>query len=272
MPNDPAPRRGDRTGSVQAVSTGVQTIERAAAIMRLLAESDSELALTQIAGSLGLAKATAHGLLKTLTEVGFVLKDPVSNRYGPARDFWTTAGRPVDPNRLRGSALNFADSLAARTGEAVRVGILEGVLVRVVHHVFAPDKDSDRLDVNATYLAHACALGKVLLAHRAGAAIRVARAEIGASTGRTLVERRSLERELATVRLRGWASDDEELHRHEAGIAAPVRTAGGLVIGAIGITGSPERLLGRDPRRTEQLTREVCRAAQSISTGIGAGL
>ncbi|HEY5822638.1 MAG TPA: IclR family transcriptional regulator [Propionibacteriaceae bacterium] len=254
------------------MSDGVQTIERAAAIMRLLAESDCELALTQIAGSLGLAKATAHGLLKTLTEVGLVIKDPVSTRYGPARDFWTTAATPVDPNQLRGSALNFADSLASRTGEAVRVGVLEGVLVRVVHHVFAPGQVSDRLDVDATYLAHACALGKVLLAHRAGAAIRLGRAELGASTGRTLVDGRALERELATVRLRGWASDEEELNRYEAGIAAPVRTSGGLVIGAIGITGSVDRLLGRDPRRTEQLAREVCQAARSISAGMGSGL
>jgi DNA-binding IclR family transcriptional regulator len=136
------------------VTRGVQTIERAAAIMRLLAESDQPLALAQIAGSLGLAKPTAHGLLKTLWQVGFVVKDPVNSRYGPASNFLDITGSPIDPNRLRGSALNFADSLASRTGESVRVGVLEGYLVRVVHHVFAPGRGSDRLDVDATYLAH----------------------------------------------------------------------------------------------------------------------
>lgn len=250
---------------------GVQTIERAAAIMRLLAESDQQLALAQIAASLGLAKPTAHGLLKTLWQVGFVVKDPVSSRYGPASNFLDIAGSPVDPNRLRGSALNFADSLASRTGETVRVGVLEGYLVRVVHHVFAPGRGSDRLDVDATYLAHACALGKVLLAYRAGAAMSAAEAGLGSSTRRTLVDTQALERELGAVRTRGWASDDEELKRDEASIAAPIRTAGGLVIGSIGITGSPDRVLGHDRRRTERLARDVCQVANSISAGIGVG-
>lgn len=259
------------SGSVRAVTGGVQTIERAAAIMRLLAESDQQLALTQIAAALGLAKPTAHGLLKTLWQVGFVVKDPISARYGPVPDFAEISRTPVDPNRLRGSALNFADSLASRTGESVRVGVLEGYLVRIVHHVFAPGRASDRLDVDAVYLAHACALGKVLLAYRASPASRVAEEEPRPESLRPIVGTQALEQELRTVRSLGWASHSDEGKRAEASIAAPIRTGGGLVIGSIGITGSSDRVLGRDRQRTERLARDVRQVAASISAGLGAG-
>ena len=50
----------------------MQSIERAAAILRLLARGSGRLGVSEIAGSLGLARGTAHGILRTLHGVGFV--------------------------------------------------------------------------------------------------------------------------------------------------------------------------------------------------------
>ena len=48
----------------------VQSVERAAAILRLLAEENEPLGLAQIASALGLAKSTVHGILRTLEAQG----------------------------------------------------------------------------------------------------------------------------------------------------------------------------------------------------------
>lgn len=48
--------------------------------MQLLAVENEPMRLAQIAAALGLAKGTAHGLLHTLHEVGFVEQEP-SGRY-----------------------------------------------------------------------------------------------------------------------------------------------------------------------------------------------
>ena len=59
----------------------IQSIERAAAILRLLSGRSRRLGVVEIAGELDLAKATAHGILRTLTHVGFVEQDPESGKY-----------------------------------------------------------------------------------------------------------------------------------------------------------------------------------------------
>ena len=242
----------------------VQSIERAAAIVRLLAENGAPVGLADIAAALGLAKPTAHGLLATMVAVGFVTKDPATARYSAGAVLGGAGPVPLDANRLRSSALDHADTLAALTGLPVRVGVLEGPLVRVVHHVFAPGRAAQVLDVNTVRPASGCALGKVLLAHRAGLV------PAGPAAAPTVDATRRLAAELTVVRQRGWAVDDGGL-RGEAGLAAPVRSAGGLVVAAIGVTGSPDRLLDDEPRRTARLLRHLTEVAAAISARIASG-
>ena len=93
----------------------VQSVERAAAILRLLADEDEPLALAQVAAALGLAKPTAHGILRTLEDVGFVEQDVPNGPYRVAADlFHLGRGEKLDPNELRSRAMNWTDALAAR--------------------------------------------------------------------------------------------------------------------------------------------------------------
>ena len=59
----------------------VQSIERAAAVLRLLAVGTGRLGCVEVATSLDLAKGTAHGILRTLKEVGFVEQDRATGKY-----------------------------------------------------------------------------------------------------------------------------------------------------------------------------------------------
>ena len=59
----------------------IQSLERAAAVLRLLAGGERRLGLSDIASAIGLAKATTHGLLRTLQQEGFVEQDPDSGKY-----------------------------------------------------------------------------------------------------------------------------------------------------------------------------------------------
>ena len=73
----------------------------------------------------------------------------------------------LDNHELRGRSLLWADSLASRVGEAVRVGVLHGATVLIVHHVFRPDNSVQILEVGASIPWHACALGKAIAAYLA---------------------------------------------------------------------------------------------------------
>ena len=94
----------------------VQSVERAAAILRLLAAEEESLALGQVASALALAKPTVHGLIRTLVDVGFVEQDRLSGRYAVAADLFRLGAARLDVNELRSRAMNWTDSLAAHTG------------------------------------------------------------------------------------------------------------------------------------------------------------
>ncbi|GLX99770.1 MULTISPECIES: IclR family transcriptional regulator [Actinoplanes] len=245
----------------------VQSIERAAAILRTLAGGPGRLGLSEIARSLDLAKGTTHGILRTLQRVGFVEQDRVSGHYQLGGALLHLGTSYLDINELRSRSINWADPLAARSGEAVRIGtVLEG-RVLVVHHVFRPDDTFQTLDVGSLLPLHATALGKVLLAYRAGGATA---AQLDAYTRKTVISKRELSTALDQVREAGWGADVEELTLGQAAVAAPIRGYGGLVVGAIGVSGPVERICDSRYRPRQHLVTCVRDAARAVSRDLGA--
>ncbi|HEU0100698.1 MAG TPA: IclR family transcriptional regulator [Mycobacteriales bacterium] len=249
----------------------VQSIERAAAVLRLLSGGAGRLGCVEVANSLGLAKGTAHGILRTLQEVGFVEQDRPSGKYLLGAGLLELTAWHLDPNELRSLALNWTDTLAARSGEAVRLGVLDGPAVLVVHHGFRPDDTEQSLDVGSHRPAHACALGKVLLAYDAGAAALALRGVLPAYTPLTCATPHRLSAALAKVRAQGWAFEAQEREMGEAGIAAPVRDRGGLTVAAVGITGAVDDLCDSDGAPRPALLALVQSAARAISRELAPG-
>jgi len=251
------------------VAKPIQSIERAAAVLRLLAGGQGRLGVVEVAGSLGLAKGTVHGILRTLHHVGFVEQDGGTGKYQLGGALLHLGTSYLDVNELRSRAINWADALASRSGEAVRIGSLLGGRVLVVHHVFRPDDSLQTGEIGLLLPPHACAIGKVLLAYDTGAAA-AAKETAEAYTRRTLVAPADLTRALTEIRERGWASEAEEMSTGVAGIAAPIRDHGGLVVGSIGITGSMDRLCDRGRVPKPVLVSQVQDAARAVSRELGA--
>ena len=254
------------------VPGNVQSVERAAAILRLLADEDEPLALAQIATSLGLAKGTAHGIVRTLADVGFVEQDVPNGPYRVATEVFQLGRQArLDPNELRSRAINWTDALAARTGESVRVACLQLGRAVLAHHVFRADGGTQVLATGSVVPLHASALGKVLLAHDPAAARGILRQELPAFTHRTITDRVALHRELAGIRDVGWVGSVGELDPDVAGIAAPIRDRGGYVVAVVGIEGAIERICDDRMRPRTALVNQVTRAGRAISRELGHG-
>jgi DNA-binding IclR family transcriptional regulator len=247
----------------------IQSIERAAAILRLLSGRTHRMGVVDLAGELGLPKGTVHGLLRTLQHVGFVEQDEETGKYQLGAALLHMGSSYLDGNELRTRALNWSDSLAARTNESVRIGTLHEGQVLIVHHVFRPDDSLQTLDVGALLPAHASALGKILLADHPYAAGELVRNGLEAFTPATITEPEALERELERVRKRGWAADIGELVNGQVSCAAPILDRRGVTVGAMGVSGPPDRLLvARQPRG--DLVAFVREAARAVSRELGA--
>ena len=248
----------------------VQSIERAAAVLRLLAAGTGRLGCVEVATSLDLAKGTAHGILRTLQEVGFVEQDRSTGKYQLGPGLQSLAAPRFDPHVLRSLALNWADALAARSGCAVALGVLAQGEVLLAHHGFRPDDTPQAMETGQRRPAHACALGKALLAYDPSAVALLKLRPMTAYTPRTLTGPRELARELAQVRRDGWAVSAEELTMGTAGLAAPVHDRGGLTVAAIGVNGPVEQVCDASRAARPALVQLVQDAARAVSRELAA--
>jgi DNA-binding IclR family transcriptional regulator len=247
----------------------IQSVDRAARILQALAARPGRLGVSELSQRLGLAKGTVHGLLRTLQSHGLVEQHRDSDKYQLGPELLQLSYRYLDLNELRARSLVWADRLATRATESVRVGALRGDTVLIVHHAFRPDTSLQILEVGEVLPLHATALGKAVLAYlpldaRAG----LLEDRLSRLTGHTLATADLLERDLEETRGRGYAIEREEAVLGEAGLAAPIFDRTGEVIGSVGIAAPGERLAKR--RIEREIAPAVLEAARGISRDLGA--
>jgi DNA-binding IclR family transcriptional regulator len=257
------------TGTGESRGT-IRSVDRAARILKALGEGTRRMGVTELAEQLQLSKATVHGMLRTLERQDLVAQDPETGKYRLGPVMLRLGNAFLDSHELRSRSLLWADSLASRVGEAVRVGIVNDRSVLVVHHVFRPDNSVQILEVGASIPWNACALGRAVVAyfHTADQEAFVA-GPLERLTGRTLVGADPLRAALAQIVRDGIAVEDQEAIVGEAEIAAPVFDHRGSPAGSIGVVGPVERLLPDGPAAS--LVAAVKEISRGLSRDMGAG-
>jgi DNA-binding IclR family transcriptional regulator len=247
----------------------VQSVTRAAKILQELAATGPRLGVTEVAERIGVAKPTAHALLRTLEAESLVVQDAETGKYLLGPGVLRLGNAYLETQELRIRSLAWADGLATRTREAVWVAMLVGNHVLVVHHAFRPEGAVQILEVGASIPWSTCALGKAIVAFAAPPLRdRLLAGELPVLTGTSITDRAQLAGQLEQIRRVGYALEDQESALGDAGIAAPVFDRSGHVVGAIGIVGPVERLLAEPSREEHAVT--VRETARNLSRDLGA--
>jgi DNA-binding IclR family transcriptional regulator len=221
-------------GAEFARSRVIQSVDRAIRVLSTL-QGARQMSLSELAGRLELPPSTVHGIVRTLVAHGMVVQDRGSGRYqlGPA--VLRLGNVYLDTLELRSRAVPWAEELARRTGFAVRTGVLLAEDVVIIHHEPRPDGSRQMPEVGIVIPAHACALGKALLAFSPADEERVLFSALRSMTGETLTDAAAFKEELESVRASGLAIESDEAVLGESGLAATVFDAAGLPVGAIGV-------------------------------------
>lgn len=255
------------SNSKPARRASIQSVDRAARILKVLASGPRRLGVSEIADRLDLARPTVHGLLQTLQAHGFVEQDRDSDKYQLGAGLLQLGNSYLDLNELRSRSLVHAERLAGRADAAVRVGVTHAASVVIVHHVFRPDSTLQILEVGAELPLHASALGKAMLAYAPDYALDDLLAEpLTRLTSRTVTPS-TLREQLNEVRERGFAREKDEAILGESSIASPIFDHSGHAVGAIGIVGDTDRILPRGAPK--HLSAAVVEAARGISRELG---
>ncbi|MEO3749588.1 IclR family transcriptional regulator [Streptomyces sp. B6B3] len=243
----------------------VQSVDRAGLLLGLLAEADaSGRGLADLAAQLGVARSTAHAMLRTLEVHGLVAE--VS---GPRFVLGTGLIRLGD---IAAKQLPLADqarpalaALAQETGLTTRLAVADQGFPVFVARVDGPGFVRFHTPLGGREAPNASAAGKVILADLTEERVRELVEEVGlpARTPRTITDVEVLLAELDRVRARGYAVDDEEDLDGVFCVAAEVRDAGGRLIGALSTTGITS---DRRARSIEDLGAVVRKHAQDLGT------
>lgn len=244
----------------------MNALERGLTIVETLALSDRPLGVSEIGAAVGVDKSAVHRLLTILTARGYTEKDPESKRYRLSPKV-IHLGQSVSAKvKLIEEARPFVREMAKITGQSAHLAVLRDH--RVVYLDEAVPNTSLRVDVPVGGLAPAycTALGKALLSrlddHQLS--VYIDAVSLVAHTKRSLTSASALVSELADVRERGFAADDEEFTLGVYCLAAPVVDHTGAAVAALGVSG-PKQQVARDRARVaEVVTTIAARLSRSL--------
>src|SRR5579875_461713 len=248
--------------------TGVQSVERALAILDILARS-GEAGVTAIAKELGVHKSTAFRLVTTLEQGGLVEQCEERGKYRLGMGILRLAGATTARLDLVQEARPISRRLAATTGETVNIAVLADRAALYLDQVAGSSSLQSHNWVGQHIPLHATSNGKVLLSGLDDdELVRVLGTDLPAFTDATVTDLDLLRKQIAEVRERGYGTAVDELEVGLTAVAAPIHNAHGDVIAAISVSGPTFRL---DDTQLAAAIAALLAAAREISYRLGWG-
>ena len=241
---------------------GVQSLERALDILELLSRSETELGVTEIGPSVGLANGTAHRLLATLTRRGYARQNPETRKYALGLKALTLATSAQE--HLGPLARPFLTELMEVSQESSNLASLDKNSVVYIEQVPAPRMVRMFTEPGNRSFPHATGTGKVLLAYQPEEVVDSVVRQNGLPrfTPHTITDVSRLKKELNDIREQGYALDSEEREEGVRCLAAPVFGPDGKVLAAMSISGPAGRL---NEDRVKELIPYITRIADKFS-------
>lgn len=241
----------------------VGSVDRALRIMLLLRDEGS-LTLTAVSRALDVAPSTAHRLLTTLLRHDFVRQDSATRAYLPGRALLEIGLAAVGSLDIRRVARPELEALTSELEETTHLVVRDGDTVLFLDTVESPRavRVTDRTGI--TLPAHCTAAGKVLLAQLDRETLNALLGDVALArlTPRSHVDRRALERELATIREAGYATNFAESERGLSAVAAAIPDPGAVATMSVSVSVPLEHI---DEARVRRIAAAVRAAADRVA-------
>lgn len=251
----------DAEARIQDGRVGSTSIGRTMRTLELLAGEPRGLRVTDLANALEVNRAIPHRILADLTELGYVIQDPRTERYRVTFKVGSLGLRQLETAGIIRWAQDELDRLAAKTRELVRLAVVSENTLRWVAKAQGSASALTLDGVSgAEVVLHATASGKAWLStlpHDEAAAYLTERG-MAAQTVRTETDLTQVLYDVALARTRGYAFVEEEMEVGVCAIAVPIvprESADGRAVATVSIAGpaarlSHDRLVGFAPALT----------------------
>ena len=248
--------------------TTIQALDRAMHILKVLAGDERGMSLTELAEASGQAPATVYRVLSTFEAHGVVEVQPATQLWFVGQEAFRIGSAFLGRTSLVEQARGVMHALMAETGETANLAIADGGQVIFISQVETHEPIRAFFRPGTRGPIHASGIGKALLAYQPPEAIaRIMREQgLAAFTGRTITDPARLGEELAAIRARGWAMDDEERTEGMRCIAAPIFNEFREATAGVSISGPVARMARVGGAALGEKVRD---AADRITRAIG---
>lgn len=251
----------------ESKSAPVGVVVKVLRILEALHDSPSGLQLKQISSQTAINKSTAYRFLAHLEGAGYLYRDdggayvigPKLARLGSGTNYEET---------LRKISRPILQKLWETTGETANLSVLDGREVLYLDVIESSHTFRLASQVGSRRPIYCTSLGKAIMSYLPAeeAGDLLASMTFERQTPRTIVGRMKLKKELAKIRQRGYALDDEEAVMGARCVAAPIFDANGKVAASISVSGPITRITATKVAVMASLVKD---AGAAISARLG---
>jgi IclR family transcriptional regulator, KDG regulon repressor len=247
--------------------TRLSSVANAMRLMKAFSDDDFEIGVSDLAKRLGLAKSTVHRLASTLVRERILERSPRDGKYRLGLVLFELGALVRRKMDVSAEARPQLKALMEKTGETVHLAVLDDYSVLYVNRIESRRAIRMGFGLGVRAPLHCTALGKALLAYQPEEFIEetIARG-LPRRTAGTITSPHAFRQELAGIRARGYAVEDEEIEAGLRSIATVVRNDAGDVIAAIGIAGPAHRMARKV---LLSYARDLMAATDAVSRRLG---
>lgn len=249
--------------NISRYNNHVQAVDRALALLKLIAEQSEPVPLSHLCEATGLNRTTVWRLLCTLEDNGFVEKNAAAPDYElgiAALNLSSAATERYAPLIRRSHPV--MQELTDFCQESVLLSVSRFSGICAIDQIDPPQSICLKNYINITTPLHCSSTGKVLLSLLPSEELNAyLRGHLEAVTEYTITDPSILRRQLEQAAVSGYATVEGELSSDENGISAPIMYRSHMI--ALLSIGGPSYRLTAD--RMRELAPSLLDASRQIS-------
>lgn len=248
-----------------------KTLVKGIGLLQLLAAEATPLTLADLADRTGWPKPTLHRVVTTLLDHGMIRSD--DGRYRIGVQCLVLGGAFIRGLDLRREARPHLEDLVHRTGETAHLAVQDGPIIVYVDKVESPKPVRMHSWLGATNRMYSTGVGKAILAFSdEDFRAQVLAGPLESRTPQTITDPRRLDRELATIRRRGFSLDNEENEPSIRCVGAPVFDHRRVVVGGLSVSAPTFRFSPKQAMKAGDVVKDAARAlSERLGADAGAG-
>lgn len=227
----------------------IKSTETTFKIVEALMELDGA-GVSELAAHIGMPRSTVHNYLSTLEQEEYVVNE--NGRYEVGIRFLELGAHARDRKQIYEIARPEVRRLAEETGELANLLTEEHGRGIYLQRARGDQAVQVEAHVGTRVSLHSTALGKSILASLSDGRVDeiIETHGLDPVTPNTVTDREQLFEQLAAIRDRGYALDDEERLDGLRCVAAPILSNDDRVLGAVSVSGPSHRIRGDHFRET----------------------